>query len=406
LNNPSYEIPVTRKARLLTITLAYIAFISLGLPDGLLGVGWPSIRSTFQLRIDAVGSLLAVFTTGYLISSFSSSHILSRMGVGALLSLSCALTSLSLFGQSLAAAWEVVVAFGLLAGLGAGAIDTGLNIYGARTFSTRVMNWLHACYGIGAATGPLIMTTILVSGRSWRIAYVIVAIAQGLLAISFAITRGRWVTGKDPHDHKTVQPYSQTLRKSAVWLGIAVFFFYTGVEQAGGVWIYSYLTGVHSVQPATAGVWVSIYWASLTVGRIVSGGIAAAVPAPALIRFAMAGLLAAVTLIWLGPGNVFRYVGVALMGFSCAPVFPTLIATTPARLGSSHAANAISFQIASSIVGMSSIPALIGVAANQHGLQVVGPCLLLATALTVACCELMRHVTSPGTPAFRPPKSD
>lgn len=377
---------------LLTTALAYAAFISLGLPDGLLGVGWPSIRQTFGLRVDALGAFLTVFTGGYLISSFSSGRILSRLSVGTLLSLSCVCTSFSLLGQALACSWSLFVACGLIAGIGAGAIDTGLNIYGARTFSTRVMNWLHACYGIGAATGPLVMTTVLISGRSWRIAYAIVAIAQSLLAISFAATRRSWGASQARRDHSIIAPssYAQTLQRPVVWLSIALFFLYTGLEQATGVWIYSYLTQTHFMPSAIAGVWVSVYWATLTVGRIVSGGIAAGIPPHTILIAAIMGLIVAAALIWMAPENTLRCVGVALMGFACAPIFPTLIATTPARVGESHSANAISFQVAASILGQSLIPAVVGIAANQRGLQIVGPWLFVSAVLTAICFELMR----------------
>ncbi|HET8677250.1 MAG TPA: MFS transporter, partial [Blastocatellia bacterium] len=132
------------KQGLLLIGLAYVSFISLGLPDGLLGVAWPSIRSHFGLPIDSLGALLVMFTAGYLLSSFTSGRLLARISVGTLLALSCLATAASLMGYAVAPAWRVVVALGALAGLGAGAIDAGLNIYAARHFSARVVNWLHA----------------------------------------------------------------------------------------------------------------------------------------------------------------------------------------------------------------------------------------------------------------------
>jgi len=150
----------------LLIVLAYVSFISLGLPDGLLGVAWPSMRGFFHLPLDALGALLVAYTTGYLLSSCSSGRILARINVGSLLTLSCLATAASLLGYALTPWWGIVVALGVLSGLGAGAIDAGVNTYVATRYSTRMVNWLHACYGIGAASGPVIMTSVLAAGSA------------------------------------------------------------------------------------------------------------------------------------------------------------------------------------------------------------------------------------------------
>ena len=146
---------VQQRTHLLLIGFTYIGFISLGLPDGLLGVAWPSIRAFFALPLDALGPLLVMFTIGYLLSSFNSGRLLSRLNVGVLLALSCLATAISLLGYALASRWGIMVAFAWLSGLGAGAIDAGLNTYAATHFSPRVVSWLHACYGIGATSGPV-----------------------------------------------------------------------------------------------------------------------------------------------------------------------------------------------------------------------------------------------------------
>ena len=145
--------------------LASLAFVSLGLPDGLLGVAWPSMRADFGLPLDALGVLLAAFTSGYVSASFAGGRLLARLGLGALLAVSCFLTGLSLLGYALAPAWGMVVALALVAGLGAGGIDTGINTYAAERHGPGMLNWLHACYGIGAAGGPAIMTAVLATAR-------------------------------------------------------------------------------------------------------------------------------------------------------------------------------------------------------------------------------------------------
>lgn len=147
----------TRSRPALLIGLAYAAFISLGLPDGLTGVAWPSMRATFGLPLEALGALVSTTTIGYLLASFSSGRLMAHLGVGRLLALSCLATAISLLGYSGVSSWAAMVGLGLLAGLGAGAIDAGLNTYAAETFNPRTVNWLHASFGLGAAIGPVLM---------------------------------------------------------------------------------------------------------------------------------------------------------------------------------------------------------------------------------------------------------
>ena len=180
------------RSSLLLIALAYVGFISLGLPDGLLGVAWPSIRETFRLPVDALGSLLVMFTVGYLVSSFISGHLLSLMSIGTLLALSCLAAAVSLIGYALAPAWLVMVMLAVFAGVGGGAIDAGLNTFAATQFSARMVNWLHACYGIGAASGPLIMTGLLSAGSPCQRGYALVGAWQLGLAVCFVLTRKSW----------------------------------------------------------------------------------------------------------------------------------------------------------------------------------------------------------------------
>jgi MFS family permease len=183
-----------RKTGLLLAGLAYLGFISLGLPDGLNGVAWPSIRAFFDLPLDALGALLVTFMLGYLLSSFSSGWLLARINVGALLALSCLATAVSLLGYALASHWWMMVTLGALAGLGAGAIDAGLNTFAATHFSARSVNWLHACYGLGTTSGPVIMTGVLMAERSWQWGYGIVGVGQLALAICFGLTYRRWTS--------------------------------------------------------------------------------------------------------------------------------------------------------------------------------------------------------------------
>jgi fucose permease len=369
------------------IGLAYLSFVSLGLPDGLNGVAWPSIRAYFNLPLDALGALLVMFTLGYLASSFSSGRLLSLMSVGTLLTLSCLATSASLIGYAIAPSWWIMLAVGTIAGLGAGAIDAGLNTFAATQFSARMVNWLHACYGIGAATGPVIMTSVLAARRPWQLGYAIVGGWQLLLALCFVATRRKWpAPGADLSDRsislsKNGASTLGTLRLPVVQLSAAVFFVYTGIEAAAGTWAFSLFTESRAVRVMTAGTWVSIYWGALTVGRIVSGFVVGFVPAHRLLRFCIIGIAMGATLIWLGGASALSFAGLGLMGLASAPVFPSLIATTPMRLGEAHTANGVGFQIAAAVLGQSLLPALVGLIAGKLGLEMVGPSLLLAAVV-------------------------
>ena len=377
----------------LLVVLAYVSFISLGLPDGLLGVAWPSMRVFFHLPLDALGTLLVAFTTGYLLSSCSSGRILVRVNVGALLALSCLVTAASLLGYALTPWWGILVALGSLSGLGAGAIDAGVNTYVATRYSPRMVNWLHACYGIGATSGPVIMTSVLTAGLPWQWGYGIVGMGQLVLALCFGLTRTWWpaaTASRDTPAHTPVRPAPSrsTLRLPVVWLGIAVFFLYTGIEAAIGTWTYSLFTEARAIPASTAGMWVSMYWGSLTVGRLVCGAVVSFISVYLLLRLCIIGVALGATLIWLNMTSMSSFVGLALVGLALAPVFPSLIATTPERLGDSHTANGVGFQIAAAVLGQSLLPGMMGILARHLGLEMVGPVLLAAALVLLVLYEI------------------
>lgn len=387
-----------QQSGLLLIGLAYLGFISLGLPDGLLGVAWPSIRAYFTLPLDALGALLVLFTSGYLLSSFSSGRLLMHLNVGSLLALSCLATAVSLLGYALTPWWELMAALGLLSGLGAGAIDAGVNTYAATHHSARTVNWLHACYGIGAASGPLIMVRVLHASYPWQWGYAIVGVGQLVLAMCFGLTRSWWPSTSMSQTIPAASPVGavssrSTLRLPVVWLSIAVFFIYTGLEAAAGTWAFSLFTEARTIPAMTAGTWVSVYWGSLTVGRLLSGVVVSFVPVRLFLRVCIAGIACGAALIWLNRSSQLSFLGLALMGLSSAPVFPSLIATTPERLGAAHTANGVGFQIAAAVLGQSLLPGLVGVLARHLGLEVVGPVLLTAALLLLVVYEALTVVS-------------
>jgi fucose permease len=378
--------------------LAALAFVSLGLPDGLLGVAWPSIRATFGLDLDALGALLVAATAGYVASSFSSGHLLGRINLGTVLAVSCGLTAAALLGYAAAPSWLLMLGLGAVLGLGSGAIDAALNTYVATHHGPRMLNWLHACFGVGAASGPLVMTAVLDSGSSWRRGYAIVGLAQLALAACFVVTFRWWPRsdGGGPAAPQTASMTTRaTLRMPGAWLGIVAFFVYSGVEASIGAWTYTLLTESRGTAAVDAGLIVSLYWGSLTVGRLLAAAGGGLVGVGTVLRFAVWGVALGAAIVWLNAGAAWTSVGLTVAGLASGPIFPSLVATTPARMGAAHAANAVGFQIAASAVGLSVLPGLVGVAADTFGIEAIAR---LTAALALALVIVYRMLERAGDP--------
>jgi fucose permease len=317
--------------------LAFLAFISLGLPDGLLGVSWPSMRLGFDLPLDALGTLVVFQTLGYLTSSSFSGRLLRVLPIGSVLALSTLAAALALLGFALAAHWPLLLACGFVAGLAGGAVDAGLNAYGARHFSARILNWLHAFFGVGTTLGPLIVTAVLTSGAAWRWSYVIVGGAQLLLAATFFATRGRWadapIGAGGPAERPLAARNRDTLRRPIVWLVMATFFVYAGSEFVVAQWSFSLLTLHRGESVATGGLLVSLYWGSLMVGRVLFGVVADRVPLTRTITVCLAASVVGALLFWLEPTRTLSFLGLMLIGAAFAPVFASLIILTPRWVG-------------------------------------------------------------------------
>lgn len=368
------------------VLLAFVAFIALGLPDGLLGVGWPSIRAGFDLPLDAIGLFLIALVAGYMTSSFFTGVLLSRLGVGRLLAASCLLTGAALIGYTLVPQWWMMVLLGVFAGLGAGAIDAGLNTYVAAHFGEGLMQWLHASWGIGVTIGPLLMTLGLTTLNSWRFGYQVVGVFQIVLAASFVLTLAMWtqhqnraLSDGEPEqrltDYKT--PMAETLRQPQVWLSVLLFFLYVGAETSLGTWTYTLLTESRGVDQTLAGFFAGSYWFTFTIGRIVAGTIAARMGVNRLVLAGLVGALLGTALLLWNPSEIANVVAVAVIGLSIAPIFPALMSGTRTRVGDHHAANTIGMQMTATGFGTAVIPSLMGVLAQRISLEVI-PVFLLA----------------------------
>jgi fucose permease len=378
---------------LMVVVIAYLVFIFLGIPDGMLGIAWPSMRGDFGLALGQMGVLLTASTAGFLITSFSAGRLITVLGVSRLLIITTILRGLALIGMGLAPSWLALVAAFLVFGLASGGIDGGLNTYFAMNFSPRLMNWLHASFGLGATLGPILMTVLLSLDVAWRWGYIAVGLLQAALALLIFIRADAWELRSATHSDGAARKlekisYRATLRRPIVWVNILIFFLYSGTEITAGNWMYTIFTESRGVAVTTAGFWVSVYWASFTAGRIVFGFVANRFkPIHATRAMIAVGALSA-TLIWWNPADLVSFLALALMGFAMSPIFPLLMSTTPARLGVADATNAIGFQVAGASIGIAVLPGLAGALAERTSLEVIPPFILAATILMFVLHEV------------------
>ena len=371
------------------ILLIFVAFIALGMPDGLLGVGWPSIRASFNVPIDALGALLFVSMIGYLTSSFLSGELTRRWGVGRLLIVSCTLTGIGLIGYTFVPQWWMMVALGLAAGMGAGGIDSSLNAYVARHYSAGLMQWLHASYGVGITAGPLIMTAALTNFQNWRLGYLLVGAVQIVLAITFWITLPIWQQNNSASAESPAEPQKevnlgQTLKRRRVWLSMLLFFFYVGSEVTMGTWVYSLLTEGRGIDPQLAGYFAGSYWFTFTIGRILAGLVTRKINIQSLVKVCIIAAIVAGVVLGLNLSTWVNLAAVAVIGFAFAPIFPGLISGTPERVGQQHSNNTIGMQTAAGALGGTALTSLVGVLARTYGLEVVPSAMVAFLACLLA----------------------
>jgi fucose permease len=392
---------MTRSASVVLL-LSYLAFISLGLPDTVLGVAWPSLRTTFGIPQSAMGAVLACGMVGYFSSGLWAGVGVSKLGVGGLLASSSALVALALLGYSLAPSWAVFFPIGLVMGLGSGAIDSGLNGFAARHFSVRHMNWLHACWGIGASAGPALMTWAIAGGHGYRVGYRVIGVVLGTMTVLFLFTHRLWDQPRDAPaaadaSAERAAPVKGSVRdalaSSRVWMQLVMFFFYTGLESSVGQWCFSWMRERRALEIEAAGSWTSAYWASLTLGRVVLGLIADRFGPDRLLRCATVGAVLGVTLFVTGDGALGQ-AGLLVLGASLAPMFPTLMARTPARVGDAVVHHAIGFQVSAATLGSVSMPALAGVLGSSLGIAAVGTLVIVLSVLMLFTHEGLLRITA------------
>jgi fucose permease len=404
-----------KRSDALLVGMAFITFIVIGLSAGMMGVAWPSLRDTFGVGDDAYGALSLVSMAGSLIVTVYSGRLVQRLGIGPLMLANCAAGALFTLGYALAPGWGWLVAAVLALSVGTGTINPGINTYMAMTQSAGRMNWLHACFGLGAMLGPGIMTWMLRQGASWRGGYAFAAAAYLALALAYALTLKRWprpaAPGRTPRGLQARPP--RLLAMPALWISLLLFFVLTGMEATAEQWPYTLFTAARGIDAVQAGAWVSAYWASLTLGRVAFGVVADRIAPAQLVRACMGGAVLGAAGIWAAGPPWLNLGGLVLTGFCLAPLFPVLTSNTAQRLGLNSAANAtaddasattddagagdvaagdavamaIGYQITAVKLGLAAVPALGGVLAERLGAASIAPFLLVVAVIMFALHE-------------------
>ncbi len=385
------------------IALAFLAYVSLGLPDAVPGVAWPAVRRELDQPLGALGLLLMTSMVGYFASSFGSGWLVARLGVGGVLAGSGALIVIGMLGYAAAPAWDVMVGFAVFAGLGAGAIDAALNVYAARHFSPRMMVWLHGCWGVGALLGPVIMTAAIGSASGgWRTGYTILAAIIGAITAGVVLTRRQWdapVARADAAPEVAPVSLGAALRRPAVLLNALSFFVYTGLEMSIGAWCTSLLRESRGASEDAAGHAAALYWGSVMVGRFAMGGLTARVSPDRILRVVTLAVPLVLSTLVLTPSLAANQAALIALGVLVSPIFPLWTALTPRRVGADAAAHAIGVQVAAACLGMSLIPGALGLLAERSSLEVVPVAWLVIAALVLVLHEAIVAVEARRRPS-------
>ncbi len=379
------------------IIICYLIFAVLGMPDGLFGVALPEIRREFGLGVDTVSTIFVALTAGFLVSSFLVGRMLKRYDMATFLVAAGIVRSISLLGYAVLPAWWSVLLAACVLGIGSGAIDAGMNTWFAMRFSPRLMNWLHAAFGLGAAAGPIVAVRLLSIGYTWRAGYTVMLVLQLLMVGVVLATRSLWhippraARAAEADAGSNTVTARQTLMSPAVWLGIAVFFFYTGVELTAANWSYTLFTEGRGIDVTQAGLATGAFWFWFTAGRITFGFVKVRSLAN-LLRGCLLAALAGILLLAWAPVAWVGFVGLAVIGVAVAPVFPLLVSETPERLGNAYAQHAIGFQVGAASLGIAVLPSLAGVLAARTTLETIPLFLIGVNVILILLHEWMVRV--------------
>ncbi len=355
----------------LLLIIIYIAFISLGLPDSMLGAAWPTVRADLSLPMAGAGLISMIISGGTIISSILSGKLIQKLGTGKLTLISVFITAMALLGFSFSPSYVWLCLMAIPLGLGAGAVDAALNNFVALHFSARHMSWLHCFWGFGATAGPAIMSVAISHNGSWQKGYLSVAIIQIFLVLILLVSLPLWrLFGEGREESIIAENQSQyVFQLPGIRSALLGFFCYCALEATTGLWGASYLVQTKGVSADVAAGWISVYYLGITIGRLVNGFITAKWSNPALIRGGQFIIGIGAVLLLISNQTYVNLLGLILIGLGCAPIYPSMLHETPARFGKNNSSKLMGVQMAFAYIGTMLVPPAIGVLSSVVGIQ-------------------------------------
>lgn len=383
----------------LLLALIYVSFISLGLPDSLLGSAWPQMQESLGVSLSLGGVISFLITASTILSSLVSHQVIQRFGTGAVTMCSVAMTALALFGFSLSNSFFALCLWAIPYGLGAGSVDAALNNFVALHCKAKHMSWLHCFWGIGATGGPYIMGLCLSRGMGWQAGYRTISFLQMALTLILLLSLPLWKKQELPlSGGETVRPqtpqWGKLLKRPGVKAALTAFFFYSALELTTGLWGSSYMVAVRGISAETAAKWISLFYLGITAGRFFSGFLTLRFSDDAMVRLGEGTAIVGILLILLPLHNLFLCLGLILTGLGCAPIYPSLLHATPQRFGKSLSQSLMGTQMAISYLGSTTMPPVSGFLSEKISMGLY-PILLLVFALCMTILtEKGRHCTA------------
>ena len=352
----------------LLLAVIYLAFIGLGLPDSLLGAAWPMIYPQFGVPVSSMGLISMIISAGTILSSLNSSRLTRALGAGKVTLLSTALTAIALLGFGMSRSLWQLCFWAVPYGLGAGSVDAALNNYVALHYASRHMSWLHCMWGVGTIIGPSLMSAALTGGHGWSGGYLLTALVQGLIVAVLLLSLPLWgrpTSGNGSETETAALSLREVLAIPGAKEVMLCFFGYCALESTAGLWAASYLTLARDIPAETAAGFAALFYLGITAGRAVSGWIAPHLGDDGMIRLGLWGIGLGLTALLLpGPAAV-SLAGLVIIGLGCAPIYPSIIHSTPAHFGAHRSQAVIGVQMASAYVGSMAMPPLFGLMARQ-----------------------------------------
>lgn len=380
------------------LAIIYIAFISLGLPDSLLGSAWPSIYTEFGVPLSYAGIISMIIAFGTIVSSLQSDRLTRTLGTGKVTAFSVVMTALALFGFSMSHSFAMLCLWAIPYGLGAGSVDASLNNYVALHYESRHMSWLHCMWGIGATLGPYIMGFALTGGNGWNMGYRYIGILQILLTAVLFFSLPLWKSSKTTATVSTdtsKKPLSlpQIFRIPGAKEVMLCFFCYCALEQTTGLWASSYLTLYKGIAPETAASFASLFFIGITIGRAISGFITMKLNNVQMIRLGQILIAMGIFTMLLPAMQIFSLIGLILIGLGCAPIYPCIIHSTPTHFGAERSQAIIGVQMASAYIGTCLMPPIFGILANKITVALLPLYLLAVLLIMILMHELLTRKT-------------